>query len=661
MDPLNRVAAATETDEGQAYQAFRELVLGAERRELEELDSRIGEVENGDAFINRHLVKALRRNSANSLGKQTALAEAMAEPVENALRASVQRGRTPLSEALFPVIGPSVRIYVNELFRSLTDQLNETIRNTTSFRRLWWRIEAKLAGKNYTEYLLLKTLNYRTDEIFVIQRNSGLLIEHLLTDHAEKRGNDSDANLVSGMLIAIREFVEDSFSISEEQSDVASVRLSETEETDQKIDAPRDEESAELGRFTFGGRQVYLESGPEVIVAVVIEGSPPAEFQRELQDIVADLHGDFGDTLRAYEGQENSLAEARPLLRRLLVSQAAEHSERGKNSLLPLKIAFAFLVAAILGLVAWNLHCAHDWSRVEAALRSEPGIEVLLVEDIGFHKRKVSGLRDPLARDPKEILEEVGGHHGKVEFAMPPFHSLDTPFAEQRENERSLAHSSELTAQRRQFATELANLESATELAREQDQIALTPRLFSCRFPTAGKVALKRAGNIWQLTGEAEEPLYSEIVRHAPGLPLSGTLETSGLINATIGRTQLLLEKIEATAVSFVSGGRMLEEDSQTIIEQLADDIIKFESLSDQLGSKSTWKYELHSPPLEGGSVEPNRDLQLIRLQIFRRLLVASGISSNKIIADGIADEQLKPGRIGVYLRVLEFPREPQY
>ena len=52
------------------------------------------------------------------------------------------------------------------LFHQLSEDLNDTIRNTTSLERLRWRAEAKLAGKPFSEYLLLKTRDYRVDEIY---------------------------------------------------------------------------------------------------------------------------------------------------------------------------------------------------------------------------------------------------------------------------------------------------------------------------------------------------------------------------------------------------------------------------------------------------------------------------------------------------------------
>jgi OOP family OmpA-OmpF porin len=47
------------------------------------------------------------------------------------------------------------------------------------------------------------------------------------------------------------------------------------------------------------------------------------------------------------------------------------------------------------------------WSKALAALRAEPGI-VVVDASRGFGGWNISGLRDPLAREPAKILAAVG-------------------------------------------------------------------------------------------------------------------------------------------------------------------------------------------------------------------------------------------------------------
>ena len=77
------------------------------------------------------------------------------------------------------VIGPAIRRSISEALRALLQNLNRTLDQSFSLKGLSWRIEAWRTGVPFHQILLRNTLIYRVEQVFLIHRDSGLLIQHL--------------------------------------------------------------------------------------------------------------------------------------------------------------------------------------------------------------------------------------------------------------------------------------------------------------------------------------------------------------------------------------------------------------------------------------------------------------------------------------------------
>ena len=61
----------------------------------------------------------------------------------------------------------------------MLESLNTTLEHSLSWRSLRWRLDARRTGKSFAEIVLLNTLVYRVEQVFLIHRPSGLLLQHL--------------------------------------------------------------------------------------------------------------------------------------------------------------------------------------------------------------------------------------------------------------------------------------------------------------------------------------------------------------------------------------------------------------------------------------------------------------------------------------------------
>jgi OOP family OmpA-OmpF porin len=85
--------------------------------------------------------------------------------------------------------------------------LSQALAVSVSFRGLKWRLEALMTGVPFAEVVLRHTLRYRVEQVFLIHRQTGLLLQHVTAESMLVPG----AEMVAAMLSAIRDFVRDSF------------------------------------------------------------------------------------------------------------------------------------------------------------------------------------------------------------------------------------------------------------------------------------------------------------------------------------------------------------------------------------------------------------------------------------------------------------------
>ena len=109
------------------------------------------------------------------------LAKALQPTFEETLRASIKKDPRPFVDAVTPVMGTAIRKAIAEALGAMMQSLNRTLDNSVSVRSLQWRLEAARTGKPFAEIVLLHTLEYRVEQVFLIHRETGLLLQHAVS------------------------------------------------------------------------------------------------------------------------------------------------------------------------------------------------------------------------------------------------------------------------------------------------------------------------------------------------------------------------------------------------------------------------------------------------------------------------------------------------
>ncbi|MEX2580574.1 MAG: hypothetical protein WD342_16060 [Verrucomicrobiales bacterium] len=201
------------------------------------------------------------------------------------------------------------------------------------------------------------------------------------------------------------------------------------------------------------------------------------------------------------------------------------------------------LAALTLGLTFFLLVRGFQWRGALADLRAEPGIEILSVERSGFFKKRLFGLRDPLAPSADYFLRKHNIGPRAAELVLTEYHSLNTAYAREREANRN----AEIAELRDSVVEAVADFAEAMTAKREEDLEKITRMLFEARFPEAMEsVDLEWNDGRWLVKGELYAPSHEQFVEAAPDTVVDGELDLSHLVNLTDSRTSSLRKEIES-------------------------------------------------------------------------------------------------------------------
>lgn len=178
--------------------------------------------------------------------------ERLGPSITETLKVQIRESRNEVVDALYPILGRMIKKYVKQEVQALSDKLDQQMEAMFSLENLWEYVRVKVLGLKPSVLALRQMEEPEIQEIFVIEKDSGLLIG------SYSRETTVDQDLIAGMLTAIKSFLEDSFS-----------RKAEEVETIQ-----------------YESYKIQLKNYPRFYVAVVLSGIFTLEFQQRVDDLI---------------------------------------------------------------------------------------------------------------------------------------------------------------------------------------------------------------------------------------------------------------------------------------------------------------------------------------------------------------------------------------
>jgi len=326
------------------------------KRTLTEIEERLNNTKRRISDASDIMVPAV----SATLAKDQQLSSMLKPVLVEQFRETSQQEPEVMAEALFPIMGPAIR---------------------------------KMIASMFTPDKQSKSITYRLEQLFLIDSNTGIPLNHAASKYAVER----DADMVSGMLSAIQSFVHDAFSADEFDG---------------------------LNTMQVGELSVWIEWGPKAVLAAVIRGAGPQRLREAMQIKLEEIHNEYATELNEYDGDNVHFEKLTPELHRFLIHHDGSTRSKIRN-LPPLakKWLLGGTIAAMLLLLA-VIASIYDNNRFEdyvAKVDAEPGIVVTKAER-RFRKYIINGLKDPLAKDPMTLLEDIP--QDRVSYNFEPYQAI---------------------------------------------------------------------------------------------------------------------------------------------------------------------------------------------------------------------------------------------
>jgi len=176
--------------------------------------------------------------------------------ITETLKIEIENHKDEVVDALYPIMGKMVKKYVAQEMKLLSAKMN----NQLGFLAFWKRkVRSTFTGKN-EKVIMFDDLNVaKIEQVLLIEKDSGILKASYV------KSNAMDEEMISGMLTAIKSFVEDAFVQRNQNLELIEYEL----------------------------YQIHLQSFATHYMAVVISGNYGLTAKNRLQDIIFDFYNSF--------------------------------------------------------------------------------------------------------------------------------------------------------------------------------------------------------------------------------------------------------------------------------------------------------------------------------------------------------------------------------
>lgn len=175
--------------------------------------------------------------------------------IDKIIDKKLKSSQEEILNVIYPVMGKMIKKYVAHQIQIVKDSIDESIKNTFSSKGLLWRFRTSIFGVKASDQAIHDLRDYKIEEIYVIQHNSGLLYGSASTE------NTIDQDVIAGMLTAIKSFVEDAFK----------------------------RESEDLELIQYGTYKILLQNFYSYYIAIAVSGSLSSTEQEVLSNNILDF------------------------------------------------------------------------------------------------------------------------------------------------------------------------------------------------------------------------------------------------------------------------------------------------------------------------------------------------------------------------------------
>jgi outer membrane protein OmpA-like peptidoglycan-associated protein len=273
------------------------------------------------------------------------VSDAFAPTMGQAIHKQIKLDKNIIVDALYPIIGSTISKYMAETIRAINQQVEDTL----SVKGIKRKIRAKLQGVSEAELILKEALPFSIQAIFLIHKESGLIISDIQPQNEQRL----EAEMIAGMLTAIRSFANDCIQKSGNIS--------------------------ELDAIDYGTSKIILEVAGYCYLAIVVQGESPHTFILKIRQVLSQIVKDYGNSIKSFDGNPDTIPSQIYTDLSTLKNDEFKNSDR-KNKISPLTLLSLSIISAIF--VPWGIWQYHSTTirsvknKTSLALASTPELAV---------------------------------------------------------------------------------------------------------------------------------------------------------------------------------------------------------------------------------------------------------------------------------------------
>ena len=241
--------------EGIGFNTLKKILLEQEWEERKELAQKLEDLDEQLNKRERFETKVDPILKDQELRFQNNFPKLFGPQITETISRQIKDSQDEVVEALYPIIGRMIKKYITSEIQKLSDKVDQQMELAFSWEGWKLRIKAWISGTPQKEVMLSKLIEPKIEEIFVIEKDSGLLMGSF------SKNKSVDQDMVAGMLTAIKTFVEDAFNT----------------------------DSQELESIDYQNFKIVLKSFNSFYIAVVTSGGMNAAFRDRLDDVLIDF------------------------------------------------------------------------------------------------------------------------------------------------------------------------------------------------------------------------------------------------------------------------------------------------------------------------------------------------------------------------------------
>lgn len=176
--------------------------------------------------------------------------DTLGSTITEALKREIKNSRDEVVDALYPILGKMIKKYVSQEVKVLSDRIND---------RLNWKKRFSNKFRKEKDLISKDIFPTKIEQVLLIEQKSGLLIS------SYSNTETIDEEMISGMLTAIKIFVEDAYLKKEQNLELIEYELF----------------------------KIHIQSFVTHYIAVVISGNYDISIKDQLQNIIFDFYESF--------------------------------------------------------------------------------------------------------------------------------------------------------------------------------------------------------------------------------------------------------------------------------------------------------------------------------------------------------------------------------